>query len=70
MADFFILPISDPMTAASHPILPAHPVPGGARTQALPLATLPARRVFSTPAVALHCELDWTGVQALKGQEL
>lgn len=32
MADFFILPISDPMTAASHPILPAHPVPGGART--------------------------------------
>lgn len=32
MADFFILPISDPMMAASHPLLPAHPVPEGART--------------------------------------
>lgn len=29
MADFFILPISDPMIAASHPLLPAHPVPEG-----------------------------------------
>lgn len=48
MADFFILPISDPMTAASQPVLPAHPVPGGVCAQALPLEKLPAR-LFPLP---------------------
>lgn len=68
MADFFILPISDPMMAASHLLLPAHPVPEGACTARPPSSCWSGGLLY--PAVVLRSELDWTGRSGCEGQEL
>lgn len=63
MADFFILPISEPMTGRQHhtrPALPAHPVPGGVCTGPSP-GEAAGQALSSIPAVVLHCEPDWMG---------
>lgn len=57
MADFFILPISDPMMAASHALLPAHPVPEG-RTGPSPEKLLARPSLLPCSSASLGTGLD------------